>query len=108
MADPNYKTYTYAEVEKINIRQYGSVSRGMAYGALIGGGVGGIIGLATYRREPGSVFDFGLGFNAMVGLFIGSLPGIVIGGIIGSKMRKFIINRKKVNFEKMRSTILDM
>ena len=106
--NPAYKTYTYAEVEKVNIRKYGSVGRGIGYGALIGGGVGGIVGLATYQRDPNGWFDFGPGINAIGGAIVGAIPGIIIGGILGLKMRKFNIHRNKEKFNEMKTFVLEM
>ena len=109
----DYKTYTYAEVEKVNIRRYGSVGRGIGFGALIGGGVGVIFGLASYKKpDPNELFselfDFGAGGSALVGGFVGAITGAIIGGIIKSKSTKFFIRRNKKNFEDMRSDILEM
>lgn len=106
-------TYTYAQLEKVNIRRYGSVGRGIAFGALIGGGVGAIIGLASYKKpDPdnifGQIFDFGPGFDAMIGGSLGAIAGAIIGGIIKSKSKQFFIHRNKQNFEDMSSHILEM
>jgi hypothetical protein len=107
----DYKTYTYAEVEKVNIRTHGSVGRGIVFGALIGGVFGAIIGLATYEKPVPNGFltlDFGPGFSALIGAASGVITGGIIGGIIKSKSTKFFIHRNKTNFEKMRTTILEM
>lgn len=106
--NPSYQTYNYSKIEKVNIRKYRSVGRGIGYGALIGAGVGGIVGLATYHRDPNSWFDLGSGGSAFAGAIIGAIPGIIIGAIKGAQMRKFIISRDKENFDKMRETILEM
>ena len=84
---------------------------------MIGGGVGAIFGLATYKKPNSDdivrqfyqqLFDFGPGGNALVGGVVGAIPGAIIGGIIKSKSEKFFIHRNKENFENMRSTILEM
>ncbi|MEO9210371.1 MAG: hypothetical protein ABI208_04690 [Ginsengibacter sp.] len=106
--NPSYKTYNYSEIEKVNIRTYGSVGRGIGYGALIGAGVGGIIGLASYHRDPYSWFDIGPGVSAIAGAIISVIPGMIIGGIIGSKSKKFFIHRNKENFGNMKTSILEM
>lgn len=109
----DHTTYTYAQLEKVNIRRYGSVGRGIAYGTLIGGGIGAMIGLITYKKpDPdnifGQLFDFGSGFSALVGGSLGAISGAIIGGIIKSKSKKFFIHRNKENFEDMSSDILEM
>lgn len=106
-------TYPYAQLEKVNIRRYGSVGRGIAYGTLLGGAFGAIIGLITYKKpDPdnsfGQIFDFGAGFDAMIGGSLGAIAGAIIGGIIKSKSKKFFIQRNKKNFEDMSSHILEM
>ena len=106
--NPSYKTYIYSGIKNINIRKYGSVGRGILYGALIGAGVGGVAGLATYHRDADSWFDLGPGGSALVGAIIGAIPGIIIGAIRGSQMRKFNIGRNKKKFEIMRANILPM
>jgi hypothetical protein len=106
--NPSYKTYNYSEIEKVSIRKYGSVGRGIGYGALIGAGVGAILGLASYHRDPYSWFDLGPGVSAIAGASIGVIPGMIIGGLIGLKMRKFIIHRNKEKFNEMKTSILEM
>ena len=103
-----YKKYTYAEVEKVNVRKYGSVGRGIGFGALIGAGVGGIIGYSSYTDGYSDGWDFGPGIDAAFGAIIGGIVGIVFGGIIGSKSKKFFIHRNKENIRKMKETILEM
>lgn len=106
--DPSLKTYNYSEIEKVNIRKYGSVGRGMGLGILIGGGFGAIMGLVTYQSTPNGWFDFGPGINALGGAIFGMIPGFIIGGIIGSKMIKFNIHRNKEKFSDMKTSILEM
>ncbi|MEO6136313.1 MAG: hypothetical protein ABIP35_14235 [Ginsengibacter sp.] len=108
MGNPSYGAFPYAEVETVKIRKYGSIGRGIGFGALIGAGVGGIIGLATYQRDPNSWFDLGPGINALAGAIIGAILGIIFGGIRGAQMKKFSISRNKENFEKMSASILEM
>lgn len=108
LENPSYKTYNYSDIENVNIRKYGSVGKGILYGALIGAGVGGLVGLASYHREADSWFDLGPGFSAAVGAIIGAIPGIIIGTIRGSQMRKFSIRRNKEKFKRMKTSILEM
>lgn len=107
---PSYKTYNYnyTDIEKVNIRKYGSIGKGIGFGALIGGGVGAIVGLISYHKDPNSWLDLGPGISALGGGILGVIPGIIIGGITGSKMMKFSIRRNKKNFEEMGATILEM
>ncbi len=112
LGNPSYKTYNYGDIEKMKIRKYGSLGRGIGYGALIGAGFGAIVGLVTYQKPaPGngwfSSLDFGPGFNALGGAILGILPGLIIGGIIGSKTMKFNIHGNKERFNDMKTIILE-
>jgi hypothetical protein len=51
--------------------------------------------------------DFGPGFSALAGAFIGALPGAIIGGIAGTKKLKFNINRNKSMFNDMRAVVIE-
>jgi hypothetical protein len=113
LGNPYFKKYNYADIDKMKIRKHGSIGRGIVFGALIGVGVGAIVGLATYKKPAPSngwftSIDFGPGVSALGGAIFGILPGTIIGGIIGSKKRKFIVNRNRGKFMDMKSVILEM
>jgi hypothetical protein len=54
----------------------------VAGGALLGAGVGALIGLATYQPDPRSLVDYGRGFNALVGAVIGLPVGMLAGAVV--------------------------
>lgn len=63
--------------------------RGIGLGFLVGAATGAVIGLATYQ-EPDCIqfcIDLGRGFTALAGAAVLSVPGAVIGGIVGAKSK---------------------
>lgn len=103
-------TYHYADIEQMKVWKYGKVSRGIGLGAFIGIGIGAIIGLASYKKpEPNPYLnlDFGPGFSALAGAFVGVLPGAIIGGLAGTKKLRFNINRNKSHFNDMRTVVFE-
>ncbi|MDQ2719083.1 MAG: hypothetical protein M3Z26_04880 [Bacteroidota bacterium] len=109
--NPSYKTYKYADIKKLTVWRYKSIGRGIGYGALIGGGIGALIGLVSYKKHTvgffNGGFDLGPGVSALGGALAGGLSGILIGTIIGSAKLKFKINRNKAQFNDMRNRVLE-
>ena len=63
--------------------------RGVGLGFLVGAATGAVLGLASYQEPDCSqsfiCLDFGPGFAALAGAVVFSVPGMVIGGIVGAK-----------------------
>ena len=74
-------------------------------GGSAGGVAGAIIGFVTYDRTTNW---FGPGFNAVATAIFVAIPGLIIGGVIGSKMTKFNIRGNKEKFKMMKYSILEM
>lgn len=102
---PFYKTYSYADIRKFSIKKYGNTARGIVYGAIAGAVAGAIMGFVTYDRATNW---FGPGPNGIISAVFGAIPGLIIGGVIGSKMTKFNIHGNKEKFKMMKSAILEM
>lgn len=104
---PWFKTYGYPNIETLSIRKYGSVRSGIARGALIGSISGALcffaIGIFSSRS-----FIPGPGVLALSGAIIGAIPAIIIGAIVGSKMRTFNIRKNKEKFTGMKTSVLEM
>lgn len=101
----SYQTYNYADINKVRIRKYGKVGKGLEWGAAIGGGIGGIAGLLSYDKTNDW---FGPGIGALAGSIAGALSGLIVGGLLGSKMIKFNIHRDQEKFRLMKAAILEM
>lgn len=100
--------FGYSGIEKVVIRRKGSTGRGFLYGALIGLGAGAIAGLASGNDPPGGIISFTAGQKAIFLGAAGVIPGTVIGGIVGSIVRKrFRIGGRKERFDTMRARMLD-
>ena len=77
------------------------------YGAVIGLGSGAILGLSSGNDSPG-IISFTAGQKVIIGGFTGAIGGTIIGGIIGSVVRKrFQIGGSRERFDKMKVSILD-
>jgi len=61
--------------------------RGIGLGFLVGAAFGAGLGLATYEEQPESYFDWGPGFAALGYAVVFSVPGMVIGGIVGANSK---------------------
>lgn len=110
---PSDNSYLYSELEKVGVRKYGTVRKGILYFGLLGAGIGSLLQLA------GPVIDFGGTFGGasvtsspgpykLTGLISGLITGVIIGELVGSKMLKFNIHRNKEKFREMKSSILEM
>ena len=58
-------------------------SKGMLYGAVIGGAVGATIGAATADPDPRELFS-GWEYGALGGGLLGAVAGAIVGGIVGA------------------------
>ena len=107
----SYNSYHYSEIMDVKIRKYGSITRGICIGGLVGAAFG-ILMEPVVSNEltfgtfgGGPVTSVGSG-NLLTGLISGLITGAIIGGIAGSGMRKFKIHRDKKKFRDMKSDIL--
>lgn len=70
---------------------HGRTITGIGVGLLVGAALGAAIGYASYQEpdcaQSGFCIDFGPGMSAAAGAALFSLPGMLIGGIAGSKSR---------------------
>jgi hypothetical protein len=77
------KTVRFSEIEHIVIKREGRFWSGLGYGALIGGGLGAVIGLAS-GDDTGGLFRLSAGAKALL-LSIGlGIPAALAGGITGA------------------------
>ena len=103
----------YQNISEVTIKRKGSVGRGILFGALGGALVGGIAGLASYRKPncEGAIicFDFGPGASTAAGAVLGTVGGGIIGGVIGAVVKKrFVIGGRKAKFDEMKNNIFQM
>ena len=92
------------DIEQLKIRRKGSVGKGM----LIGTGVGFFIGFTLgYAGIPqyGILSDFPPLENAFAGGIITGIPGMIIGGAIGSLRVKFPLHKNQQHYEKYKNKI---
>lgn len=92
--DSVLRTIPMRTVQRLDVaRGHGSRVRGTLRGAAIGMGVGmaagAAVGALTYddecgNPEPGFCLDFGRGFDAYIGGFIGGAFGTLVGGTAGA------------------------
>ena len=98
------KSVSYNEIDQLVIHRRGDLGKGVLVGGSGGALIGGAIGAITYT--PCNCFiDLGRGFDIVVGASLGSLLGILVGIAVSSGKKRFAINRNKISFDKMRSTI---
>lgn len=118
--------YSYAHLEKIEIKRKGSAGRGAWQGALIGLAAGAIVGfvlgddpVAPSYNDPNnplgnlysSIYNelrMTAGEKAVAVGIAGAATGSLIGVLVGSLVKKkFIIGRNKQKFHSMRENILE-
>lgn len=118
--------YSYAHLEKIEIKRKGSAGRGAWQGALIGLASGAIVGfvlgddpVAPSYNDPNNplgnlysniynAFRMTAGEKAVAVGIAGAVTGSLIGVLVGSLVKKkFIIGRNKQKFHAMRENILE-
>lgn len=98
----NYRDVS--SIDQIKLRRKGSVGKGMLIGAGAGFFLGGILG---YEGIP----DYGIfeslppEQNALTGGILFSIPGTIIGGIVGSFRIKIPIDKNQFQYEKHKKVI---
>ena len=98
---------SYRDIEKIKIQKKGSVGTMAVIGGSIGTLMGALIGYGMYQEPTpttGSWYtmDFGPGYSAAGGAFIGLLAGTLVGAIIGAENYKsFEVNHDASTFLKV-------
>ena len=104
----SYNSYHYSEIKEVKIRKYGSITRGIWIGGLVGAAFGSLMEpvVSNELTFGGAASTSGGSGNIMTGLISGLITGAIIGGIAGSGMRKFKIHRNKEKFRDMKSDIL--
>lgn len=91
-------------IEQLKIRRKGSVGKGMLIGAGIGFFVGGVLGLA-HIPDYGILVTLSAEENAAAGGVVFSIPGLVIGGLIGSLRVKIPIHKNQQQYEQYKKLI---
>jgi hypothetical protein len=93
------KIVSYAGLVKVRLWRKGAEGRGALFGAVVGGGIGAVAGLASGDDEPRSgirIFRPMTATEKAGGLAaLSALPGFFIGALIGSKSQKFSIDGTK-------------
>jgi hypothetical protein len=86
----------------------GSFLRGGGNGFMYGAGVGGLIGLMSYKEPAPNSWspNFGPGISGLGGAVIGGGFGFIIGGILGSSNYYEIYDLKKVRTQELKRKIL--
>lgn len=77
------KLYQFSEINRMIVKREGQFWKGFRYGALIGGGAGVIIGLASGGNDGGFLV-FSPAAMALAGAVIFGVPSALIGGAIGA------------------------
>lgn len=91
-------------IDQLKIRRKGSVGKGMLMGAGIGFFVGGLLGLA-HIPDYGILDTLSPEENAAAGGVFFSIPGLVIGGLIGSFRVKIPIHKNQQQYERYKKLI---
>jgi hypothetical protein len=98
-------------IQRLSVRRKGAPGRGMGYGFLAGGGLGTLIGFATYAPPDcnGSFIclDFGPGLSALAGGMTGGLIGSIVGVAGGSTYKKYMIYGDQPSYEAFKTKILN-
>ncbi|MEL6672502.1 MAG: hypothetical protein AAFR61_09930 [Bacteroidota bacterium] len=103
-------TYAIADLEKLQFRRKGRIIKGIAAGAGIGFAAGFLVGFAMGDDPPCRPNEWCL-FRMSAsdkGLFIGVpaiIPGMILGGLIGSTRITFDIGGKKDRYAKVRKEV---
>ncbi len=88
------------DIQQLKFRRKGSVGKGIFIGAISGMGVGAIIGYLSGDDPAGTWIRFTAGDKALaLGGFL-TIPGMIAGGIIGSKCIKIPIENKQSIYNK--------
>ena len=98
------KTISISNIDKLKIRKKGSVGKGMLIGAATGFAVGGLLGFMGIP-DYGVLDELPPGENALAGGFVFSIPGIVIGGVLGSLRVKIPINKNQDLYQRQKPVI---
>ncbi|HZI69092.1 MAG TPA: hypothetical protein VFD44_05255 [Hanamia sp.] len=106
-------SYRFYEIEKVEIRKYGSLRKGIIIGGLAGGAFGCLLGPVvnnslTFGSFTGSPATSGGSAHILTGLTIGLITGAIIGVLAGKRMRKFYIQRNQQKFLDMKAHIIQM
>ncbi len=81
----------FNNIKIIKFRKRGEIVKGVLFGAFTGFAVGGLIGLAS-GDDKGYIINFTAGEKGLVAGTLLTIPGAIIGGIIGSIKIKIPIN----------------
>lgn len=84
------------KVNYLNFKDKGKVGRGIGLGGLMGFGLGALVGYGTTPSDP---FYFGPRANALPGGILGLIPGLLIGGKVGSKKIQVPIQGSKKSIQ---------
>lgn len=93
-----------SSISKLKLRSKGGIGRGLLIGTTVGFFFGGMLGL-LYIPDYGLLTTYPPEQNALIGGTIFALPGIIIGGVLGSLRRKIVINKNKIQYEKHKNKI---
>lgn len=86
-------------IYKIKLRKKGAIGKGTWIGALTGTFTGAVIGYtATEEDEDKTWGDFSKGVNSTAWGLTGLMVGTGVGVLVGSKSKKFDINKRLTNY----------
>lgn len=106
-------TFAISQIKEIRLRKKSAGVKGFAFGAASGAVIGSLIGYISYSPPAcdGTFFciDFGPGFSALGGAFIGTVSGGILGLATGASYKKFVINGDIAKYNNLRNnTVLFM
>jgi hypothetical protein len=91
LATPRPVAFTEISNLEVSLGSRGNVRRGLLYGAVIGAGVGGVLGAATYQKPDCAGATWFCGDAephrtgaAVAGGIVGALAGVIVGGVWGA------------------------
>ncbi len=96
-----------SNINEIKLRRKGKLGNGVLYGTLIGASIGVILGYASGDDKAGFLSITAGEKATFLGIFF-SLPGAIIGGIIGRQMNlKIPINGNQNTYRKQKERLKD-
>jgi hypothetical protein len=96
-------------IQRLSVRRKNGPGRGLRYGLLVGGGIGTLLGYASYSPPgcDGFCIDFGPGLSAVVGAVAGALTGSIVGALGGSTYRNYMIYGDQPSYDAFKAKILN-
>lgn len=95
--------YPLHQIAKISFRSKNAELNGLLMGGLIGFGIGGILGINGGRSYNGIFFVSPRAKGALWGTIL-AMPGMLVGGIVGSEKKKFTLRGKQGLYESYKAS----